>query len=342
MLDKLERKLGRYAIPHLINYLLIGYAIGYAFTLFGGRTALSYMTLEPYFVIHGQHGFPEIWRIITWVCVPPFSMSSFIDIIFALIMFYFYWQLGTVLERQWGTFRFNVYIFGGILFTLVGAFLYYGIYTLATGTPTIGIGSYTSTSYINMSIFLAFAMSYPDMTVLLYFIIPIKMKWMAIVYAVITVWQIISLAAAHAWAGCVAIVCSLLNFLIFFLSTRNFRRIDPREIHRQNEFKRQMNAGRNANWYQQSGFGGQAGGRTNARGNSGQSRWSGQNGQQNAHGGSWGFRGRQNGGEIARHKCAICGRTELTNPELEFRFCSKCNGNYEYCNDHLFTHQHRA
>ena len=45
-------------------------------------------------------------------------------------------------------------------------------------------------------------------------------------------------------------------------------------------------------------------------------------------------------GGITKHKCAICGRTEKDDPNLEFRFCSKCNGNYEYCQDHLFTHQH--
>ncbi len=43
---------------------------------------------------------------------------------------------------------------------------------------------------------------------------------------------------------------------------------------------------------------------------------------------------------VTKHQCAICGRNEMTNPELSFRFCSKCNGNYEYCEEHLFTHQH--
>lgn len=43
---------------------------------------------------------------------------------------------------------------------------------------------------------------------------------------------------------------------------------------------------------------------------------------------------------VTKHQCAICGRNEITNPELSFRFCSKCNGNYEYCEEHLFTHQH--
>ena len=128
---------------------------------------------------------------------------------------------------------------------------------------------------------------------LLYFIIPIKMKWMAVVYAVMIA---ISLVGSS-WSGRVAIICSLLNFLIFYLSSRNYRRVDPREIHRKQEYKRKAAAGA-------------------------------------------GPRRDRSGAPIARHKCAVCGRTELTNPELEFRFCSKCNGNYEYCQDHLFTHKH--
>jgi len=119
------------------------------------------------------------------------------------------------------------------------------------------------------------------------------MKWMAVVYAVMIA---INLVGAS-WSGRVAIICSLLNFLIFYLSSRNYRRVDPREIHRKKEYKRKVNAGTRA--------------QTD-----------------------------RNGAPIARHKCAVCGRTDLTNPELEFRFCSKCNGNYEYCQDHLFTHKH--
>ena len=105
----------------------------------------------------------------------------------------FYYQLGMALERNWGTFRFNVYIFSGIIFTIIGAFALYGVYYVlnysvyaavpgaaAAVSSTMSYGF--SVNYINMSIFLAFAVMYPDMQVMLYFIIPIKMKWMAIVY----------------------------------------------------------------------------------------------------------------------------------------------------------------
>lgn len=288
MLDKMEKKFGKYAIHNLIIYLLAGYLLGYLLQFgqrFTGVPYLDYMTLEPYYIFHGQ-----IWRIITWVIIPPQT-----SLLWALIMFFLYYQLGSSLENTWGTFRFNVYIFGGLLFTLVGAFITYGLYFLINKTTPIGIGSFISTYYINLSIFLAFSTCFPDMQVLLYFIIPVKMKWMSIFYMVIIGVEIIQHFLSGQWYVAVPIIASLLNYLIFFLMTRNYNRYNPREIHRRNEFKRQATPPR-----------------TQYR----------------------------DGTPIARHKCAVCGRTEISNPELEFRFCSKCNGNYEYCSDHLFTHTH--
>lgn len=281
-LNKLERKMGRFAIPNLIVFLIGAYVIGFAIGLMNPGL-LSYLSLSPYHILHGQ-----VWRLITWILMPTES-----NILFLLIMALFYYQLGTVLERTWGTFRFNVYIFGGMLFTVIGAFILYFIYAAIYGWAAMGnlslILSYGfSTNYINMSIFLAFATMYPNMEVLLMFILPIKMKWMAYVYAVITVFNLIMTD----WAGRVAIIMSLMNFLIFFFSTRNYHRVYPKEIHRKRVFKAQMREPRA-------------------------------------------------GSGITKHKCAICGRTELDDPSLEFRFCSKCEGNYEYCQDHLFTHTHR-
>lgn len=276
LLNKLERKLGRYAISNLIVWLLGGYAIGLAL-LFAVPDVLSLMTLEPYYILRGQ-----VWRLLTWVLMPPDS-----SLLFTVIMMLFYFQLGQSLERTWGTFRFNVYIFGGILFTILGAFLLYGISYVVNGVPVLGMGYYFTTNYINMAIFLAFAVCYPEMQVMLYFIIPIKMKWLAIVYGV----MILFIMVQTGWAGRVAIIMSLLNFLVFYLSTRNYRRVSPREFRRRQAFK--------ANMRQSAPRPG-----------------------------------------VTKHKCAICGRTELDGDNLEFRFCSRCEGNYEYCQDHLFSHKH--
>ena len=103
-----------------------------------------------------------------------------------------------------------------------------------------GFGSLYSTYYINMSIFLACASIMPDYQLLLYGIIPIKMKWMAIVYAALVVYDIVRYFMGGAWFMALPIIASLLNFIIFFLGTRNLNRYNPKEIHRRNQFKRAM------------------------------------------------------------------------------------------------------
>lgn len=271
-LDKMERRFGRYAIRNLTMYLLAGYAIGYLLS-FTMPQLLTYFTLEPALILKGQ-----VWRLLSWVIIPPND-----NIIFVIFMMLLYYSLGNTLESYWGAFRYNVYIFSGILFTVIGAFIVNGLIGGITG-----FGSLYSTYYINMSIFLACASIMPDYQLLLYGIIPIKMKWLAIL-------DVVLLAVDAVQGGLIiriVIIASLLNFIIFFFCNRNLRGHSPKQSARRKKFQKQIS--RPQNQY--------AGG--------------------------------------AKHRCAVCGRTELDDPTLEFRYCSKCNGNYEYCQDHLFTHEH--
>lgn len=275
-LNKLERKLGKFAIRNLSLWIIVCYVIGYFIGLINSNI-LNYLSLEPQLILEGQ-----VWRLFTWVLIPPSGFG-----IFTFVMLFFYYSLGTTLENTWGKFRYNAYILGGFLLTIVGAFIVYFIYILQGYNTVYGIGYVFSTYYVNLSIFLAFAASYPDMQVMLYFVIPVKIKWMA--WLDIAVLAIDIVRSGFQWELIVAILASLANFLIFFFSTRNYKRVSPREMHRKQEFKRQV----------------------------------------------------RKAPIITKHKCAICGRTDEDSPELEFRFCSKCNGNYEYCQNHLFTHEHR-
>ena len=271
-LDKMERRFGRYAIRNLTMYLLAGYAIGYLLS-FTMPQLLTYFTLEPALILKGQ-----VWRLLSWVIIPPND-----NIIFVIFMMLLYYSLGNTLESYWGAFRYNVYIFSGILFTVIGAFIVNGLIGGITG-----FGCLYSTYYINMSIFLACASIMPDYQLLLYGIIPIKMKWLAIL-------DVVLLAVDAVQGGLIiriVIIASLLNFIIFFFCNRNLRGHSPKQAARRKKFQKQIS--RPQNQY--------AGG--------------------------------------AKHRCAVCGRTELDDPTLEFRYCSKCNGNYEYCQDHLFTHEH--
>ena len=280
-IDKLERKFGRFGIPNLTIYMIVCYVIGYALMIVNPGI-LNWLSLEPAYILRGQ-----VWRLVTWVLYPP-STSGVLW--FAIAVLFFYYPIGTSLERTIGTFKYTLYILSGVIFTILGAFI---LYFLLGGN--VLVGNVFSTYYISLSTFLGYAMCYPDMQVLLMFIIPVKMKWMAIFYVVIVVYEMIQYIMAGAWYLVIPIVASLLNFIIFYFGTKDFSRYNPKEVHRRNEFRRAMEP---------------------------QGRM------------------KSGSGSVTKHKCAICGRTELDDPNLEFRFCSRCNGNYEYCQDHLFTHTH--
>ena len=246
---------------------------------------LGYLTLDPYAVLHGQ-----IWRLVTWVLIPPETSN----ILFTLIMLYFYYSLGTTLERTWGTYRYNVYLFSGMFFTIIGSFLLM-VYCFIFQADTIAaygganiffrlVSLYFSTYYVNMSIFLAFAATFPETPVLLMFVIPVKVKVLGVIYGIVLLAGFIQGNTYSRFA----MAASLLNFAVFWVTSRSHIHMSPKQVKRRQEFKREVKRNTGA----------------------------------------------------TKHKCAVCGRTEADSPDLEFRYCSKCEGNYEYCQDHLFTHQH--
>ena len=185
-IDKLERKFGRFGIQNLTMYIIICYVVGY-FLTYLNPSLMAMMSLDVAKILHGQ-----IWRLVTWVIYPP-STGNFL--LFVISILFFYYPIGTSLERTWGTFRYTLYIFSGLFFVLIAAFLTYfitGGYVVIGGMSyAIGGGVFT-TYYVSLSVFLAYAMSCPDMQILLWFVIPIKMKWMAIVYGVIVLYNMIT------------------------------------------------------------------------------------------------------------------------------------------------------
>lgn len=294
-MSKWEKKFGKYAIPNL-TFILIGcYVAGYFLKGFA-PSVMGYLTLNPYAILHGQ-----VWRLVSWVISPPSSFD-----LFTIIMLLFYLSLGTTLEKVWGTWQYNIYIFTGILLTVLASFVCMGVFYLVYGEAaslvmellcTLGAWCF-STYFINMSIFLAYAATFPNAEVLLMFVIPIKVKFLGFVYGAILVYQMVSYYRVGKsgyewyWFGVAAIAASLLNFLIFWLRSRSHMHLSPKQVRRKMEFRQDIRRNPNP--------------------------------------------------KITKHKCAVCGRSEEEDPALEFRFCSKCNGNYEYCQNHLFTHQHKV
>ncbi len=275
-LSKLERKYGRYAIQNLPLVIVILYIIGAALNLMSRASGVDFynsvLSLNPYMVLHGQP-----WRIVTFLMAAP--TTSLIFLIFVLL---FYYSIAQSLVNVWGAFKFNMYILVGVLGTIAGAFIMYAI----TKSPYI----YMDTYYLNLSMFLAYAAIFPDMKVYLYGILPLKVRWLAYLDVALLVYEFF----IGTLGSRISIVVGLLNFILFFFSTRNYRKISPKEMQRRKQFRSQVHEAKRPS----------------------------------------------EGGRAYRHRCAICGRTELDDPDLEFRYCSKCNGDYEYCNDHLFTHTH--
>lgn len=295
LLNKLERKFGKYAVPDLIKYVIVLYCVGAALGLINENIYYSYLSLNVEAVLHGQ-----VWRLVTYL-IEPYGfnpgMGFIVSILFFAIQVNLFFLFGRSLERAWGTFRFNMYFISGWLLNIVAAFILYG--ALRSTCYLSGF------QYIYWSMFFAFAAENPNMEFLFWFVLPIKVKWLAILDAAYLLYNVfenfvagfsylnkgMSAMAGVAFSGALAIVVAMANFLVYFLSSRDYRRISPGDIKRRRHFKKQVQQAK-----------------------------------------------RQNGG--ARHRCAVCGRTELDDDTLDFRFCSKCEGNYEYCSDHLFTHQH--
>jgi len=259
LLAKLERLLGRFAIPNLSLYLIIGQVLFWGLALMNGFN-LERIALLPVAVLGG-----EVWRLVTFVLVPPNFHPVFIA--FAWYLFYL---MGTALEHRWGAFRFNAFLGTGWLLTVAVAFL----------TPS----SYAPNLFLAGSVFLAFAYLNPDFTLMLFFILPVKIKWLALLqwlgYGLILI--------AGPWSARLAVLAATGNFLLFFAG----------------DIVNQIRTGRRRMAFQAEAF--------------------------SAH---------PDEGE-PRHRCRVCGKTDLSDPRMDFRYCSKCAGNQCYCPDHIFNHEH--
>jgi len=258
ILDKLERKLRPFAIPRLALILVVVQAVGFALT-YTGRIDEFQVSL-----IMNQAAQGEYYRLASFLLVP--ACSNGICLFFTLWLFYL---MGTVLEANWGEFRFNLYCLIAYLGTLVAA-------ALVPAMPA-------SNRYIGLSVFLAFAKLYPDFVIRLEFILPVKIKYLAMATWIVLLAEF----ALGDWVDSALVVASVGNYLLFF-GKDLFRGFAHR--------KRQM---------------------------------------------EWQAKVRMTSHQPF-HNCTICGATEKSHPRMDFRYCSKCAGSYEYCAEHLQTHEHVA
>lgn len=257
LLDLLDRKIGRYAIPNLTVYIIAGQSFFYVMYLTGklDRNA-TYLSAER--LLAG-----EWWRLFTLPFDPPRQ-----GLLFTLFAWYFFYMLGSTLEAHWGTFRYNVYLLLGCLITVASSFL----------VPWAAVNN----GFLAGSVFLAFATLFPDYQILLFFVLPVRMKWLAL----LTWLGYAYLFVLGGWATRVTVLAAIANYLIFF----------ARDIVINVRYGQRQFAKSTARFSQ------------------------------------------RDAGPV--HRCTVCGITDQSHPDMDFRYCPQCSGQRGYCKDHIFRHEH--
>ncbi len=278
-------------IPNLMLWIAVATIVVYVLSLIDPSNAVvRALVFNRSRILHGQ-----IWRLVTWIFIPSGSY-----LLLELVMLFFYFQIGRIIESQWGRLKFNLFYLTGVVLTDIVALAF-----------NMGVSS----TYLNLSLLLSFATLFPENQVLLFFIIPLRMKYLAWFYFVVigvdVVYCLLQVVSnpISAIASIIFVLAPLANYFLFFGS--DIRRVFTRNgapitggfsRRRAASHKRDKNQRPNANWagsYQS------------------------QSGQKPYH-----------------HKCTVCGRTDTEYPDLEFRYCSRCNGYYCYCMDHINNHVH--
>ena len=273
-----------FGIKNLMRYIIIANAVIWILQFFVDGI-LSYMVFDPGRILQG-----EVWRLISFMFIP--ISTSFL----ALIAFYFYYMIGNILEVKWGSGRFTIYFFTGVFLTVVYVFVVYFV----TGGKYVPEAYQIDAQFIYLSMFFSFAALFPDMQVLLFFILPIKIKWLALIDAAIFIYSIVTTRFPFNLLPVIAV----LNFLIFCWDDVLYG--IKRLIERIKSFFRRKKKPQNTVDFKQE---------------------------------AQKIRKAQEG-SLYKHKCCVCGRTDTDHPELEFRYCSKCAGYHCFCQDHINSHIH--
>jgi len=185
-----NRLIDAIAIPNLSLYLVMGQVAVFGMMAFRGDQVLAPIYFSPAQVLEG-----EVWRVFTFVLMPPTASP-----IFLIFAWYLFWMFGTALENHWGTSRYNLFLLLGWAFTVIAAFV-------SPGSPYP-----VSNAFLAGSVFLAFAFLVPDFELLLFFILPVKVKWLALIQ-----WCGYALAFVSGPAVVrLTVLASVGNFLVFF------------------------------------------------------------------------------------------------------------------------------
>ncbi len=265
-IDRFCYKHPNFGISNLMMYVVIGNLLVYVLDLASNSYCSAMLYFSRYYILQG-----EVWRLVTYIFVPTGS-----SVLWMAISLYCYYIVGSAMERQWGSGKFTIFYLSGMVINII-----FGM-----------IVGYASAYYIHMSIFFALATIFPDVQFLLFFIIPVKAKWLAWLDAAYFIYNVLAGTFPYNLLPLVAI----LNYLLFFGESLFEWAGNLLGMQRHRHSRNTTNFKKAAKKIQQD-------------------------------------RGYM-------HKCAVCGKTDVSDPELEFRYCSRCQGYYCYCMEHINAHIH--
>jgi hypothetical protein len=257
LLDRLERKFGRYALPNVTVYLIAGQSLFYVLFM-TGKLDPSRIWLSAGLLLGG-----EWWRLATFLFNPPGC-----GLLCALFGWYLFYLMGSALEELWGAFRYNLFILAGFILAVAVSFV----------IPQYPV----SNLFIGGSVFLAFAFLFPDFQLLLFFILPVRIKWLAL----LTWCGYGYMLLFGGWPDRLLVLASIGNFLLFF----------ARDIIITLKYGRRQIAKKTSQF------------------------------------------ARRDAGPF--HRCTVCGITDKTHPQMDFRYCMECTGQCCYCSEHINNHEH--
>jgi len=257
LIDRLERTIGRFAVPNSTVYLIAGQSFFYLLFMMG-KLDRSQIWLSADQLLHG-----EWWRLATFPFDPPLQNP-----LFAFFAWYLFYLMGSALEELWGAFRYNIFLLVGYSLMVAASFV----------TPLFPV----SNAFLGGSVFLAFAFLFPDFQLLLFFILPVRIKWLAL----LTWLGYGYLFLVGGWSARMMVLASVGNFLLFF----------ARDIMVNLKYgKRRLVKKASVT---------------------------------------------MPGNDRPFHRCTVCGITDKTHPKMDFRYCPDCDGQYGYCTEHIFDHEH--
>jgi membrane associated rhomboid family serine protease len=291
-LKNLRRKFERFCyehrnigIPNLMLYVTLGSAIVYILSMFDqSYTLYNALCFDRSLIMRGQ-----VWRLFTYV----FTYDAGHLLITAIGLFCYY-SLGRAMENIWGTLRFNLFYFSGVIMMDIFCMIF---------------GGWADISYLNMSLFLGYATLFPDTRFLLFYIIPVKAWIFALVDLGLTLYSVIQLTAYGLFPYSLFPFVAIANYFLFF--GKDVLNVIPLtwRINASRLFRKKPKQATGAKPIQFYSAGSYEASTARVK-------------------------------APYTHRCTVCGRTDVSDPDLEFRYCSRCSGYHCYCEDHISNHTH--